>query len=156
MASIESRINLGSASALQDLPEFDPDPALWSRIQTSRSQLLRRRQHRNRWLAAGLSAAALVCVVSVSRLQLGSPQTDPVAVWQNHSQALEQEWLAMSRSTPDPRARTELRLIDLELQTAYDRGATADELIPLWKLRNDALRELISNDVGRMRSVTRI
>jgi hypothetical protein len=62
----------------------------------------------------------------------------------------------MSRSTPDPRLRTELRLIDLELQTAYDRGATANELIPLWKLRNEALRELIDSDGSRMRSVTRI
>ncbi|MGB0132880.1 hypothetical protein, partial [Dokdonella sp.] len=106
--------------------------------------------------AVGLSAAALLCVVAVSRVQLGVPESDQVATWQSHSQALELEWQRMSRSTPDPRARTELRLIDLELQTAYDRGATADELVPLWKLRSDALRELIENDGSRMRSVTRI
>lgn len=156
MTSIESGINPAAAAALQALPEFDPDPALWSRIQASRAQLLQRRRHRNRWLATGLSAAALVCVVAVSSIQLGLSKADEVAEWQGHSQALEQEWLAMSRSTPDPRLRTELRLIDLELQTAYDRGATANELIPLWKLRNEALRELIDSDGSRMRSVTRI
>lgn len=156
MSNTESRINTGAERPWQQLPEFEPDPALWSRIQSSRSQLLVRRRQRNRWVAASLAAAALLCVAVVSSLQFGLPQSEGVAVWQGRSQVLEQEWLAMSRSTPDPRARAELRLIDLELQTAYDRGATADELIPLWKLRSEALRELIDNDGSRMRSVTRI
>jgi len=156
MSNTESRINTGAETPWQQLPEFEPDPALWSRIQSSRSRLLVRRRQRNRWVAASLAAAALLCVAVVSSVQLGLPLSEGVAVWQGRSQALEQEWLAMSRSTPDPRARTELRLIDLELQTAYDRGATADELIPLWKLRSEALRELIDNDGSRMRSVTRI
>ena len=34
-------------------------------------------------------------------------------------------------------------MIDTALQSAYDRGARADELQPLWKQRNDALRGLI-------------
>lgn len=156
MSNNDSRVGLGAASTWEQLPEFEPDPALWSKIQSRRSQQLARRRQRNRWVASGLAAAALLCVVAVSRVQLGQSQPDQVAIWQGHSQALEQEWLAMSRSTPDPRTRTELRLIDLELQTAYDRGATADELIPLWKLRNEALRELIDNDGSRMRAVTRL
>lgn len=156
MTSGESRIDLEAGSPLQGLPEFDPDPALWSRIQARHVQVIDRRRQRNRWLAAGLSLAALLCVVAISRFQLELPQTDEVAAWQKHSQALEQEWLGMSRSTWDPRARAELRLIDIELQTAYDRGAAASELIPLWKLRNEALQDLIDSDVGRMRSITRI
>ena len=155
MASIQSTIIREAQPMLLQLPEFDPDPALWSRIQASRLQLVRRRQ-RNRWLATGLSLAALLCVVAVSRYQLGLPQSDAVAVWQSRSQMLEQELLSVSRSTSDPRARTELRLIDLELQTAYDRGAPASELIPLWKLRNETLRELIDNDGNHIRSITRI
>lgn len=155
MSDIEAIGNLRAASPWLQLPEFEPDPALWSRIQSARSQLLRRRQ-RKRWLAVSLAAAALLCVAIVSRVQLGLSQSEDVAFWQEHSQSLEQEWLAMSRSTPDPRARTELRLIDLELQTAYDRGATEGELIPLWKLRNEALRELIDSNGSRQRSVTRI
>ena len=156
MSNIDSKINVEPMSPLKQLPEFDPDPALWSRIQASRMQLTSRRRLRKRWMAGGLSLAALFCVVAVSRVQLGVSQPDDVAAWQKHSQVLEQEWLTMSRSTPDPRARTELRLIDLELQTAYDRGATSSELIPLWKLRNEALRELIDNDASRVRSITRI
>lgn len=156
MSSNESKINLQSNFPLQHLPEFDPDPALWSRIQARRVRVEARRRQRNRWIGAGFSVAAMLCAVVVSRVQLGQQQTDSVTVWQQHSRDLEQEWLTMSRAAPDPRARAELRLIDLELQTAYDRGATANELIPLWKLRNEALRELIDNDFSRMRSVTRI
>lgn len=156
MSSSEQKINERAVSPLQRLPEFDPDPELWSRIQARRLHRLGRIRLRNRWIAGGLSVAALLCVVAVSRVQLELPQTGDVAIWQGQSQDLEQEWLTMSRATPDPRLRTELRLIDLELQAAYDRGATANELIPLWKLRSEALRELIDNDVSRMRSITRI
>jgi hypothetical protein len=35
-------------------------------------------------------------------------------------------------------------LIDATLQAAYDRGARADELAPLWHQRNEALRGLIT------------
>ena len=156
MSNNESGVGAGPVSPLQRLPEFDPDPALWSRIQSTRSQRLGQRRLRNRWAAASLSVAALRCVVALSRVQVEVPESGAVAAWQEQSRELEQEWLAASRSTPDPRLRTELRLIDLELQSAYDRGATASELVPLWKLRSEALRELIDNDVSRMRSVTRI
>lgn len=156
MLSIDSSMNPGMASVLRQLPESDPDPALWSRIQSVHSQLLRRRRQRRQWIAGGLSVAALVCVVALSRSQFGLPHSGDVSVWQSHSRTLEGEWLAKSRLAPDPRLRAELRLIDLELQSAYDRGAAANELIPLWKLRNEALRELIENDGNGMRSVTRI
>lgn len=156
MSGNDSGVHVEPMSPLQRLPEFDPDPALWSRILSRRLQMVNRRQRRNRWLATGLSAAAVLCVVVVSRVQPGLQQADDVAAWQRQSQQLEAEWLTLSRSMPDPRARAELRLIDLELQTAYDRGATASDLIPLWKLRSEALRELIDNDLSRVRSVTRL
>ncbi|WP_371279853.1 hypothetical protein [Dokdonella sp.] len=156
MSNNESRMDQDAASRWELLPEFDPDPALWSRIQSRRAHQQVRRRQRQRWVASGLAVAALLCVVAVSRFQIEQPKPDQVAVWQGYSQALEQEWLAMARATPDPRVRAELRLIDLELQTAYDRGAAESELIPLWKLRNEALRELIDNDVSRMRAVTRL
>ncbi len=47
-----------------------------------------------------------------------------------------------------------LYMIDAALQAAYDRGAQPDELQPLWKQRNDALRGLIL--IARTDEVTRI
>jgi hypothetical protein len=40
------------------------------------------------------------------------------------------------------------------LQSAYDRGAEGDELAPLWKERNEALRGLILT--AQADTVTRI
>jgi hypothetical protein len=44
--------------------------------------------------------------------------------------------------------------IDTALQAAYDRGARAEELQPLWQQRNQALRGLILS--ARSDAVTRI
>ncbi len=139
---------------LFQLPEFEPDPALWTRIEAAHQRRTSaRRNRRIGWLAGGLAAAcAVITLLPVTR----DRSADSVAVWQQRSQELEREWQSQSRVQLDPRARAQLRLIDLDLQSAYDRGADELELVPLWKLRNALLRELVDGSGETTRLVTRI
>ncbi|ANB19793.1 hypothetical protein [Dokdonella koreensis] len=134
---------------LDGLPEFTPDAALWSRIESARRQQLGRR----RWTRAGGSLAA-AAVFAAALVVLPRPTPAPVASDAlagrlQQSQALEQEW---SRLDPQPAlaagmppGSVSLRRIDAALQAAYDRGAGDEELAPLWEARNQALRVLIEN-----------
>ncbi len=139
----------------RQLPEFDPDPALWGRIQT-RS----RRQRRWRRIRLGALTGALASLLLVLAL------VHPVAPWQPTavpdlalrqatSQQLQEQLAGVSGAADDFRALSDLRLIDARLQAAYDRNATDDEIAALWILRNDVLRAL-GMDAGTSRSVTRI
>lgn len=139
----------------RQLPEFDPDPALWGRIQTRG-----RRQRRWRRIRLGALTGTLASLLLVLAL------VHPVAPWQSTaapdlasrqatSRQLQERLAAVSGAADDFRALSDLRLIDARLQAAYDRNATDDELAALWILRNDALRTL-GMDAGTSRSVTRI
>lgn len=141
---------------LLELPQFDPDPQLWSRIAAVHAQRSGRGgRGRLPWIAAGI-AATLAAVVLLPRLGGDASPLDQVDVWQQQSQSLEQQWQSSARVLADPRRRADLHLIDGELQSAYDRGATASELLPLWRQRNEALKSLINNDPYRAQAVTRI
>lgn len=142
------------ALLLEGLPDFEPDPGLWARIQAARAR--RQRRRRNAWLGGGLAAAAVLCVVLLGRDRLPSGSAGDLASWREQAQSLESQWRTMAADALDPRSRAELRLIDAELQSAYDRGAGDDELIPLWKLRSAALQDLIRGDNDRLRAATRI
>lgn len=147
----------GLASLLDRLPLQDPDPALWERIQLARSrQQWRRRLHQRRWLGGSLAAAAALLVVLLPRVIDAPENTGAATDWQASSQALEQEWQAGAHATMDPRFRAELNLIDLQLQAAYDRGAEPAELASLWRLRSEALQELLRSHSEPMLAVTRI
>jgi hypothetical protein len=78
-------------------------------------------------------------------LTLPRTTTESIALeGQRESQALENEWRALAPASARPTSDiARLYLIDAALQAAYDRGAEADELQPLWKQRNEALRGLI-------------
>ncbi|HMM67906.1 MAG TPA: hypothetical protein PKC03_13290 [Dokdonella sp.] len=158
MSSTENRaLPPGVAALLDRLPEHEPDPALWTRIQSVRAaRQLRSRRQRRGWLGAGLAAAAMLCIAVFSRFPLPAGQADDLASWREHSRLLEAQWHTLPGSPVDPRSRAELRLIDSQLQSAYDRGATDSELIPLWKLRSAALQDLIRHDSDRVQAVTRI
>ena len=139
----------------RQLPEFDPDPALWGRIQTRG-----RRQRRWRRIRLGAFTGALASLVLVLAfvypLASWQPTSAPeLAVRQGTSQQLQEKLAAVSGAQDDFRALSELRLIDARLQAAYDRNATDDELAALWSLRKGALRAL-GADTGANLSVTRI
>ena len=68
--------------------------------------------------------------------------------------------LAFALVAPPALAADTHRRIDAALQAAYDRGARANELAPLWQKRNRALRDVIaqyrSAGPGDALAVTRI
>jgi hypothetical protein len=125
------------------LPVFAPNAGLWSRIEAAH----RAQAKTQRWRLGGLAAAAAV-LGGIGVLML--PHTLPtlsqdILAGQRESQALEGEWRQLVGSAhPTLGTTAQLRVIDAELQAAYDRGAQTDELAPLWQERNRALRGLIS------------
>lgn len=124
---------------LRQLPVFEPDPRLWSRIAAAH---LRRRRARQWSLAA--AATVLLGIAAALLVRPAAPGGPGWAEAQRESQALEAEWRRLADGgRPSAVGLTRLRSIDTALQAAYDRGADADELVPLWKQRNDALRGLI-------------
>lgn len=145
---------------LQRLPVFAPDPALWSRLQAARTTQMRSRRRWHAGVAAVTTMAAAVCAAI-----LLTPQVEPlpamqqaVAADQRESRKLQSEWLRVAERTTPARPAARLRAIDASLQAAYDRGAPAEELAPLWQQRNRALRGLIerAHDGGFANSTTRI
>jgi hypothetical protein len=141
---------------LAELPVFEPDTALWSRIaaahESAKKPIARRRPWR---LAVGFAAAAALVVAVIATV----PRNDvePALVdGQRESRTLESEWRALTpaAATRPAAGLARLHMIDAALQAAYDRGAEPAELKPLWQQRNDALRGLIL--VARTDEVTRI
>ena len=140
---------------LAELPVFTPDADLWSRIaaaHTKRSATPRPR----RWIGVLAAAAAAVAVIVTVPGLTGPKPGEPVTLdGPRESQALEREWQALTPASARPSAHlARLRIIDAALQSAYDRGAGSEELAPLWKERNEALRGLIL--VAQADTVTRI
>lgn len=139
---------------LAELPVFAPDADLWSRIAAAHAK--RNATPRRRWIAvAAAAAAAIAAIVTVPQLT-GTKPGEPLAIeGQRESQALEREWHALTPVSARPSVDlARLRVIDAALQSAYDRGAASDELAPLWKERNEALRGLILT--AQADTVTRI
>lgn len=125
------------------LPEFAPDPGLWSRIEAARHA----QRSWQRWRAGSFAvAAAMLAGLGVLMLPHARPGlSQDMLAGQRESQALEGEWRALVGSShPALGTTAQLRVIDAALQAAYDRGARPDELAPLWHERNQALRGLIS------------
>ncbi|WP_386068749.1 hypothetical protein ACFJIW_02470 [Tahibacter sp. UC22_41] len=128
---------------LAALPEFDPPPQLWARIE---AEHLRRQRRRRivQWgagMAAALAFAALVTLLpSAPTVPVGST---PLAQLQRQSHELEQRYAGLEAATAAD-GETELHTVELALQRAYDRGASAEELLPLWQQRNEVLSSLIA------------
>ena len=140
---------------LAELPEFAPDDALWPRIAAAHAKAsnVPVMRPRRRWPFA-VAAAAAIAIVAVAV----GPRVDRaprLSEGQRESQTLEREWQALAPTAVHASANVaRLHVIDAALQSAYDRGARTDELQPLWKARNDALRGLILT--AGSESVTRI
>jgi len=139
---------------LAELPVFAPDADLWSRIAAAHAKRTTARRPR-RWIALAAAAAVVAAIVAVPKLT-GTKPGEPVALdGQRESQALESEWHALTPVSARPSVDlARLRVIDAALQSAYDRGAGSEELAPLWKQRNEALRGLILT--AQADTVTRI
>ncbi|GAA0712342.1 hypothetical protein [Dokdonella soli] len=128
---------------LQRLPVFAPDPALWPRVAALQQRHLRAQRWRHGGFALAAAAAVCAAVIGLPRPQPSLQQE--LAAGQRESQVLESEWQRLaSPARPDVAGMMRVRLIDAALQSAYDRGAGANELAPLWRQRNQALRGLIA------------
>lgn len=124
----------------RQLPVFEPNPALWSRIAATHARRRRVRQ----WSFA----AAATVLLGIAAALLVRPLPPTTTQWtdaQRESQALETEWRRLADGgRPTAVGLTRLRSIDAALQAAYDRGGDVNELAPLWRQRNEALRGLIA------------
>ena len=126
---------------------------LWPRI--AAAHLTRQRRRRVLRLAGGgLAAAALLVVALAVPAWLARPA--PAVDWQARAQALEIQLNALAaRGEADGFVDAELARIDASLQAAYDRGAPATEITPLWKQRSDLLGALLAARQRQVR-LTRI
>ena len=122
---------------------------LWPCIAATHLQRLRRRRTR-RLAGFGLAAAAVVAVTIAVPAWL--VKSAPAVDWQARAQALEVQLNAVAaRSDSNGVVDAELARIDAALQSAYDRGAAKNELVPLWKQRSDLLGALLT---ARQQQVT--
>ncbi len=148
---------LDPRDVFSELPEFDPDPSLWGRIQTANVRRVRLRRLRH----ASVIGAILLGVATTwlwefpQRLTISAERLSSVN-WRAHSQELQDQWSQRADRDMDPHIQAHLRLLDSELQAAYDRGAAEPELAPLWLLRGQLLQSLVENESGRSRRMTRI
>ncbi len=120
------------------LPEFEPAPDLWLRIER---RYVHRRQRRRFFAASGV-AAAVVAAVAAFTLSVPPRDSDMLAQQRQETLRLEQDWQAIDKVSADS-GYARLRPLDVALQQAYDRRAEGHELDRLWSERNQVLRDLI-------------
>ena len=129
------------ASATTHVPPAD----LWPRI--AATHLSRRRQRQRRRLAVAGGALALVAALIFTASSWRHSAT-PTIDWQARAQALELQLDTLpTPAASEPLARlaeSELAHLDGNLQAAYDRGAPARDLGPLWQRRSELLDALLS------------
>jgi hypothetical protein len=125
---------------LDALPEFDPPPQLWTRIEAAHLQRQQRRRLA-RW--GGAIAAGLAVVVLAAQLRSPAPD-QALARLQQQSHTLEQQYAGLTQPLSVLESDLELRAVEAALQQAYDRGAKAEEIAPLWQQRNAVLTSLIA------------
>ena len=141
---------------LAALPEFTPAPDLWARIRAAHEASVQPQAPRRHNGLRFMAAAAVIAIVAGAIVAMPQRESETVLVeGQRESQTLEREWQALPMASVHPAAGVaRLHVIDTALQAAYDRGAQAEELQPLWQQRNDALRGLILS--ARAEAITRI
>jgi hypothetical protein len=127
---------------LAGLPEFDPPPQLWARIEAAHV----RRQRQRRLTAWSAAAAVVLAVAGLISVAPRMPDERPSALLQleRQSQELEQVYAGLAQPLSPLESEVELHAIETALQKAYDRGAAAEELAPLWEQRNAVLSSLIA------------
>lgn len=133
-------LNLSDLARRLDDVAAEPPAQLWPRIVQAHAAR-RRRRFRLR------IAAAMGVVLSVAAGALILPRSPAGTDWQARAQALEIELRAFPADSGDSaarEARSGLERVDSALQSAYDRGAHANELGPLWKERSELLSTLLA------------
>jgi hypothetical protein len=107
---------------LAALPEPSLPPSLWPRLHLAR---VRQRERRRRVIAGSMAVLALVALPFVYTRIVAPPAPQPDA------------FAAAPRA---PLHEEPLRIVDRELQHAYERGASEQELQQLWQRRQAIAR----------------
>ena len=139
-----------SLAFLRALPDVDPPPALWNRIERAQS----RRRSTRRAVSFAMAATVLVAVMAVGTVMVGRGEIDrdvvgaapPISETITRSHALERD-LAAVRSTGQRASlslEAELARVDADLARAYARQASEAELHTLWSARVTALETLVA------------
>ena len=104
---------------LANVPEADPPPQLWTRLQATRTRQLRRRR------TLGIAGTATLAAVFAAGIGLRQQATSP-----GHGLRTAQA----AQTQPD----AVLQDIDRQLQLAYARSAPQGDIEALWRLRRAA------------------
>lgn len=118
---------------LAGLPEPELPAALWPRLAATRQRRAARRRHAR----YGLAAAALLALAVLPLWRAVPPPLAPPPALPAEAIAT----LAMP-SLDDADAIAELRALDRALQSAYEQGASEQEVAALWKARERAAARL--------------
>ncbi len=149
--------NQAPSAGIADLPEFDPDPALWTRIQRGHARrVIRRRLIRAGGFSASGAVVAIVILLGARGDFTGPSGTRDVTDGRFQSQALQNQSSAVVAGPQNEEVSVSVRRVDRELQMAYDQGADASRLRALWALRNQLLESLAREDGVRGLRLTRI
>ena len=106
---------------LAALPEPPLPPSLWPRLHLAR---VRQRERRRRVIAGGMAVLALVALPFVYTHVVAPPRPPD----------------AFAAGPRAPLHEEALRVVDRELQRAYERGASEQELQHLWQRRQAIAR----------------
>lgn len=117
---------------LAGLPEPELPAALWPRLAATRQRRAARRRHAR----YGLAAAAALALAVLAPWRVAPPPLVPSAL---PPEAV--ATIAMP-SLDDADAIAELRALDRALQSAYEQGASEQEVAALWKARERAAARL--------------
>lgn len=114
--------------SLGSMPPIPPAADLWPRLELARQRRVNRFKAR-----IGTAAILLLCVALLPLLgDIGrAPAPAPFAT---RAQAMTAPQAALDEDTLQ-----QIRALDRALQTAYDEGASDDELEPLWRARQALL-----------------
>ena len=131
---------------LAAMPEFDPPAWLDARVHAS---LARPPAPRRAWWPLAALAAAVVALALATPWRAPLPRdAGEQGAWVARSRGLEGELARIRPANAAPQGaaglEAELAHIDRALQAAYDRGADARELAPLWRQRSDTLDSLVT------------
>ncbi len=112
---------------LVSMPPVPPAADLWPRLELARQRRVNRFK-----TTIGTAAIALLCVALVPLLGDLSHQPAPAPL-ATGSQA------TAPKAALDEDTLEQIRALDRALQTAYDEGASDDEIEPLWRARHALL-----------------
>src|SRR4051812_19245529 len=108
---------------LAELPDFAPDPELWSRIAAAHASASAKvRAPKRSYRLAGLAAAAAAIVIAAIISGPRTPVQPALVDGQRESQTLETEWRSLTPATQATRPAAglaRLYVIDADLQAAY-------------------------------------